>query len=688
MTLRYLVTIYTVGPFVTAGEGIGVPGVDVSRAKTADGTHAIPGSHIAGKLREALVRLLMMSDFVTASPSPPNTAAERVSQERKAWQEADRIAGLLFGPNPLVDRPAGQGPRPSRVRVSRFVRVSGGSDGPLLNRIAVDKTRRTARDQMLAFQEAGEHGAEEEWEGSIEFEGFGSSDQGHLDALLWACLQDMRVFANLGCGRGIGFGKIQRIEILRNGNDCVGCQQLDVIKEALKWVCVRPTRNGARSPVRPCDSTLPDLSARLLVHITLKSPLVVADYSPSDNLRETRDDIPGSVLKRALADVWPDPAGDVCPGNFVEDEKFDAIQIRFGFPVADPNEALRPWPYPLTTYAYKGWGWGDAARTRLPADTLLEDLSKKPRSLTVTDQGGGTKRRLFQPDLDALQGWAPGGRGATFRPDHVLISRTAIDPFRQGAAQAQLFSLRAVAEKHVRRCDDGTMVRDASSGRPEFVPQVYLFEVRCPKDTRDKVEKCLAAIRHLGKVIRRGFGEVEVSVQPMERPPSDGLRERLQQFWRETGSNPHRLVPVMLATEALLLPPGRYPVVGQEVKDQYQQVWQKVLARLPGPGNSVRVTVEALYVRHRLRGGVTASGENKGPPVLLTDPGSVFVLRFDGIEDDRLFPLLFNLEQYGAEVPEHVNAVQEAWGCFCPYRASNGYGEVVICHPIHLQTLV
>jgi hypothetical protein len=539
---------------------------------------------------------------------------------------------------------------------------------------------------MLAFQEAGEHGAEETWQGFIEIEGFGSSDQGHLDVLLWACLQDMQAFANLGSGRGIGFGKIQRVEISRNGNEPVAAQKLDAIEKALQWVRDCATSQAARPTVKPCVPSLADLSASFLVRVTLKSPLVVADYRPLDNLFETRDDIPGSVLKRALADLWPDPSGDVRAGNFVNDPDFDAIQVRFGFPVADQNEALRPWPYPLTTYAYKGWGWGDAAGTRLPADTLIQDLLKKPRTVTANDRGEKTKRRLFQPDLDALQGWAPGGRGATFRPDHVLISRTAIDPFRQGAAQAQLFSLRAVAEKHLRRCDDGTMVRDAS-GRPEFVPQVYLFEIRCPENTRDKVEKCLAAVRHLGKATRRGFGEVEVSVQPMERPPSDGLRERLQKFWEATGSNPHRLVPVMLATEALLLPPGKYCRVGQGVKDQYQEVWQKVLARLPGAGNSVKVTVEALYVRHRLRGGVTASGENNGPPVLLTDPGSVFVLRFDGIEDDRLFPLLSNLERYGAEVPEHVNTVQEAWGCFCPYRALNGYGEVVVCHPIHVQTV-
>jgi len=671
MSLRFTIRITTQGPFLTAGEGAAALGVDVSRARDACGKPVIPGSHVAGRLREALVRLWLLAhppSVETAQGAGRDDPGQELAfRERAAWSLGDDQAGKLFGRAASGPRSTGSPGLPSRLRFSRFRRVEAGTTPaklPLLHRIGMDRTRRTAQDQALAFLDAGAHGMTETWEGTVEAD-LPAGDRGYLEVLLLACLHDLRAFGSLGSQRSIGMGRIREVS-LRSGTGEPGENRsvldVDRLASGLDWLGKLAEGPGSGHSRTAATQGSFDAMTRFRVRVRLCSPLVVGDYNPSDNLFETRDDIPGSVLKRALADLWLADQGRSADNGWVGDPGFDAIQVRFGFPVADADQADRPWPYPFTTYAWKNWRWPeDDPGAKPPGDVLREDAARKGASFQTHS---GESRRQFATDVECLSGWAPGGKGATFRPDHVLISRTAIDPLRQGSAESMLFSYRAVAES--RRIL-------ASDGGESWEPQRYLFEVRCPESLKVTVRQLLTRVTALGKGWRRGFGEVKVeAVDELDPSP--------------VPAGPGNIVPVMLATEALLLPPDLGIPVGSPLQDRYRQAWCSVLHRLSVPGTDAMdgiLHVDGVYVGHRLRGAVTASGPNQGPPILLTRAGSVFLLRFEGLEETVLQELLRRLEDRGAEIPGHLDRVEQRWGCFCPYRASNGYGEVVLFHPVH-----
>lgn len=583
------------GPVLSAGLGTPDLRLDAAMRRDAGGRHVIPGSLVRGRMREALEEMLA------------TTGADPAA-----------VSAVFGGPD---------GPR-SRVVVGDFVEAVQPSRG-LTPRVSISPVTGTARAAQLAFLEGAPDPADRVFHGRLRLPEGGAAglDSADLERLLRCTLAWAR---HLGKSGTAGWGAFTAGPV-----DTTGLRGL--------LGRLTPDQSG---PHRPTGYTWQRAAApagRLRVTVTLKSPLVVADGRAKDNTFEGRDDLPGSVLRRALADRLLGLAG-LPPGGWVRSDlpglsgPTAALAAAFGEVHASflrwaPDGSNPVVPYPASAR------WAGRADSE-PVDGLRAFLDRQEPT---------GDRWAF--DVETAR-WL-----RTVGLPRTLVAHVAMDRLTRSAQHGMLYTVQAIAESW------------------KGGPTCFVGEVRCPDDLVGEVARRLEEVSALGKATRAGHGQVEVKVGDAG-PEDDGLLERLA-GWNRGGRGGIE-VPITLASEALLLDALRDPemTVGADLTGAYRRVFRALLG--------VEVEVPALLAFHRLRGGATAWGPDAVPPAVLTRAGSTLVLRFpDGMPADEVVNRLGALRA-GAVNADAVGALEEAWQRPVPFVPESGYGELILIHPLHL----
>lgn len=632
------------GPVLTAGVGTRKIGIDVNQLKNGADRPIISGTHIKGRLKFSILQMLLSHDnFIYGIPS---VNVEEKDKIVKFW--GSQLEPIFGAPDKY----------PSPVTVEDFI-LQDETPFSISHRIAILRDTGTVREGALAFIEGANSGQELTWKGSVLIPKNGTGGL-HFEELKDLIIYGFLWLDSIGRQNNIGWGNIIGREIAKPSIP------FENIVNKVKNISNTLKRSSeSYMPININENEIDSIG----IAIKLKSPLLVSDHSTKTNFFEGRDDIPGSVLKRAMADCLLAELGKL-PGGWIKEDlinvpdeneydelikNFSSIFIRFAFPVNPCNlrdaqlktvETKRPVPLPLTTFVYKGWKPEHGG----PWDILIMDLKDDKRFLThITG-----KRIIFKSDA-GLKGWQIGGSGELFTPQHFIHTKTAIDNFTLASEEAKLFSYRAMSEVY------------------NEAHQTLVSEIIFPKSEkqRQQILKILSKIISIGKSSRHGLGQIEINEIKLVR---DNWQERLNQFNSQINDKKF-LIPIMLTTETVLLEPFKVQL-NSDLKEMYEKAWKTIFGDKAG--------LRKFYVHHKIRG--VRKGKGGVPPVVLTDAGSVFVLEIDKDEqkNKNIETVLEKISTFGVEIDDYLETIDTKWDAFCPYRRTNGYGEVVICHPIHL----
>lgn len=391
----------------------------------------------------------------------------------------------------------------------------------------------------------------------------------------------------------------------------------------------------------------------LEVEISLQSSLMIGTDRESTLYNQTRDYIPGAALRGALA------------GRMLSAKAEGDFEALFGEPVTEPIfDNLYPsrsgsQTYPLllsvrTCKYYPGFksqegehhGVGDILIRQAVFEAMLDDQVNLPC--------------LYRPlcpechsDVKWLGGYyevTAGQYGRTTTPVR-RISRTAIDRWRQTAAERLLYTLETV--------EPGTQ------GQP---PLLFRGAILCNGAQGAILERWLPRVKRIGGGRSRGLGNVQVQLLSEADDSLPGLRERLEEFdaavrteWRfyqrvagvEPLADDVRFFSVDLLAPAFLthhgLPATRPALAELELPVESLQLWRAIS-------------------QQSVIGGWHMGGRLPRRTALATAMGSVFMYRAKGLSFDDLEDGLQKLENKGLGE-----------------ERARGFGQVLISSPIHYQ---
>ncbi|MBI4652488.1 hypothetical protein HY745_14670 [Candidatus Desantisbacteria bacterium] len=617
-------------PILTAGVGVSQIGIDINQLKNSAGNPIISGTHIKGRLKFAILQILLAydDDIYTI----PSINIEEKGKRIDFW--ISRLEIIFGSPDKL----------PSSIIIDDFA-LQTGIPFSINHRIAISRDTGTAKEGALVFMEGAKFGQECDWIGTIQLPQNGICELS-FEELKSLIIYGFLWFDSIGTQNNIGWGKIIGKKIEKPAFN------LDVIVGKIKTI--NPTINKVEPEYKVNISSEWDSFG---IKIELRSPLLIAEHSTKNNFFEGRDDIPGSVIKRAIADYLLLELGKQ-PGDWINEKlvnapkgeeyseiikEFSSVLIRFAFPINPDIEKIeRPFPLPITSFAYKGWQYSE---NDVPRDILINDLLD---NIYLTHIKGN--RIEFKCDNNSLNGWRTMDDESIFIPQHFIHTRTAINNFTLASEDAKLFSYKAISNMNNNK------------------QQIYIGEVIFPKSEplKNQIKNILSKVNTIGKASRHGLGKIEIKEISFEK---DNWEVRLSEF-NKIIKNDKFLVPIMLVTEAILLEPFNVQL-NSDLKQMYEITWKKIFGE--------NIVLKTFYVNHKLRG--IRKSRYGVPPVILTNAGSVFLLEIDKKEQNKIKEIFLS----GIEVSAYLDSIDKKWNSFCPYRRTNGYGEVIICHPIHLK---
>jgi hypothetical protein len=663
---RYELTLSFNGPVNTAGDVIVDIGVDRTMARDAFGRLVLPASHIKGRLREALEQVISLTG------APPEQGAQVASWLFGDDAHPGRVTISDFAQDVLPDATAGALTELSAEALllsPPAVAPSGSPAQPAVHpQVAIDRRYGRALDRALAFREAPGFGQRTAWRGLISIPDGGTPPLSHEEAAGLLGLA-VRWLDTLGSGNNTGWGWLCDKRWGDPAPPLLDAAALAALADRARAVVApsiwRPVHH-AHIHVQAKEQAFEFLDMAIVLH----GPVLLGEEPRAGNYQESPDHLPGSAIKRALADVIAAAAG--FPRNtWIDDavarkagalaplaEAFTSLQVRHGLPV-DPEaldgriggEIPRPRAVPLTALRRKGADVPDG-------DALV---------YLLLGEAWPSDHAMGSQWLDRSM-WTLDGRAAA--PGRWVRTRTAVGRPLRAARDGALFTYSAVHP--VARRQDGQERRQAFLGRIGYSGGAAV---------RAALEAALAGMNHIGKAISAGLGEVRAY---LVRGAQDEFGERLSWWQARCGAG---LVPLSLNTDALLLPPDALAERhGRPLGDLYQRAWQEIIRSAGGP--PVRLHEEVgVIADHLLRGGRTAGGLLVRPPVVLTAAGSVFVLRCRPEDDLPLRQALARLSQRGAAVPGLLEEVSASRERDCPFRPDCGYGEITVCHPMHTSLM-
>ncbi len=262
------------------------------------------------------------------------------------------------------------------------------------------------------------------------------------------------------------------------------------------------------------------------INAVLKSPLMVGGKTLNSNYRESRDYIPGSVLRAAYAKALVQRCSCSQTHYWLEYKsqsqcmecEFQTVCRRFSeikFPALYPLGGI---PYPATARRKK---------YRDKDELGIYDVLKS----RLSDQG----KAKGEADWERLEGIHK--EGLPIKLIHSPITRTAIDYHRNAAQAGALYTQNAISEKYL---DNSQELADVVfSGTMELSPE--------EAEALEHIK-----VLHIGADITRGFGVCHMSCReiPEDSTPKQ-IKTRIQKF-QEGMDGTKSYVVLDLLTDAYL----------------------------------------------------------------------------------------------------------------------------------------
>lgn len=594
------------GPVLTRATAMGDYGVDAPVARDHRGRPILPGSLVKGKLREA------WRELAAAAPAELAAALGERGERAAEWLGEQNDQG-------------GWEPRRGRLHFGDLRADRDGARGRRY-RVQLDPDLGAVRPTALqAIESPFAPGEEVEFAGEVRLV---PRDDAELEALRRAVEAGLRWTTSFGALRGAGFGRLMAAD-----------------------VSVRVV-----SPAAPAPETAGDL---LALAYTPGSPFCLAREQPVDNLFVSRTELPGGVIKGALAASWNERLGRR-PGEPIVDgcdperpelaRHFPRVRFTHAFPTRRGEPLRRPVTPPLSLV----WvGKGEASRLgdvlRLGGPALLPDGEGRLQAPAFAVDW----KRAQREKVRAFYGWA--------KPATELRVRTAIDAATRRAAEAQLFAYETVVP------GEGDI----------WLGAVDLWDV--PEAERHAARAQVADLLGLGL---RGLGKTKAPVA-VEVLAADAVERAVARRASTENGEPWALA---LQSPALLCDPDRLgegagrPALGAAYADVFAELSGGALELVGGGYFAAQRLAGGHYLWRRFFAG------RPYRPLLLTEAGSVFLLRPGEGRRDEAVQLVERWERHGLPLPawarERCGAVpgeeDSALWDRCPYLRHNGYGEVAV----------
>lgn len=377
------------------------------------------------------------------------------------------------------------------------------------------------------------------------------------------------------------------------------------------------------------------------IKAVLKSPLMIGGKTLNSNYRESRDYIPGSVLRAAYAkaliercacrqeNYWLTYRGE----EACEKCEFQTVCKNFAqitFPTLYPFGSM---PYPVTAREKKYKARGeksvlDILKCRLCRDGRMEEEA-------------GWKR---------LEGF--NREGAPVKLIHSTITRTAIDYRRNASKMASLYTQNVIAEQYM---DENHKLADV-----EFSGEIRL----------SPGEEKLAQIPvlHIGANITSGFGICHMSYEEgIEEDTPEKIEKRIREFNSGIDGEAQYMVLDLITDAYLGLEEIARDALSQtEVSDK--QMMEFLEKKLGLPADKYRLW-KAYKFQELLRGFDTskpAEKEMQRQGRLIVKAGAVFVYQILSKEIDTKG--LLELEERGVG-----------------RNTEHGFGKLRICDSFHVK---
>ncbi|MFZ1415821.1 MAG: hypothetical protein WAS73_14770 [Defluviicoccus sp.] len=662
----YELTLTVQGPVLTRSTAIGTYGVDAPVARAADGAPMLAGSHVQGKLRQAWAELNKC------------LRAARCAARRQGTSLAGPAVVARIG-QWLGRADEGEGQRRGLVIIGDLCAKEPGAAAATRSRIEIEAATGAAKESALAVLETPyASGAKVAFTGRVTI----LADGAEADAIAHAIERGLNWVPQFGGERTVGFGRTLRVELKE--------KELAPVTAASAWA-----KAEASGP--QCG--------RLRLVLRFLEPFCISAAPRSNNVFESESSVPGAAIKGALANQLAAALGRPAGGAISAappdtrfpalSRWFDALRFLHAVPVpitaaagcqplglsADPppqgalapEPSLRGWPprprlWPLSLVASRNGGLFDVALCDGPQ--LIDDTAP----VAVADLQQPSGRRDSAPRF--VHDWKGddfAGANALFgldEPPRALRLRTAMDSRLRAGAPEQLFAYEMVLpDRHL------------------WVGEVDLADI-LPADARQAV---VDDLQELTQGLIGGIGKTHAPAQvALMALPAEAATVAAEESLAPIDG--HFIVtlqtPALLCSNLDLLGAGS----GQA---KLKRAYLGAFGRLSGGC----LELVRYFARQRLAGGAfylqRYAGNGTYLPWLLTEAGSVFVLKAAGNRRDEAEKALKRWAAKGLCLPESVlkhhvltRAAVEAgsdaslWAC-CPFIRQNGYGEVAVNMAVH-----
>jgi hypothetical protein len=506
-----------------------------------------------------------------------------------------------------------------------------------LTRIKIDSQTGTAQENALVtIEHLYKPRSLSTWTGTIAF--FAESHE--AAAIQKTVLQGFKWITNFGAMKGNGYGRLEEVEV-----------QLQ--KDERKPVIHLPKN---RTHV-------------LTLQFEFHDPLFIGGIERGTNFKASQEVIPGAVLKGAFARFLNELCGvyaddDITAQNASVNQEFSELTKHFSrlrFSYAFPAHATtqrRPVTIPFSTVQdAKGNAW-DLALDVVNVQSCADANDTRLLRFNDEEQILQEKAPAYQIDwkdssaIRAHFGWAV--------CQTINTTRTAIEDESRTAEEEKLYTFQYISPYD-------------SEGRK--ILWFATLQLPAPQEIgNEEFEKLYV---NLQKAFDQGW-------QYLGKRDARFTLSVLPGDVEEHASRPFGLLVddlaiVTLQTDTLLF--DRCSIVeqkeGQQVPDLeslYTAYWQEVT------GNTCELV--DFFARQKMWGGYLVKQYTPADPYypyILTEAGSVFVLRAKEQERDTARKKLQELERNGLPHPEDIKREQtDTLWKHCPFVPENGYGEICI----------
>lgn len=611
-------------PFISGGGGDAARSLNKLFVRRSDGWIAINGSHIKGKLREALNDL------------------------RKALKELSNQLGIpdevkiidLFGPDESTDRAEerkhpqatldyrmkGQLHFSDFIVTSPSIQADCSANQKRLTKVRIDSSTGTSKEQALQIVEnLFDSGTPVTLLGTISF----FSETGEAASTAEILSVGLKWITALGGSKGSGFGRLERVG------------------------------TTLRSSVPVFPQILSGHHQEFSIHFEFLDDLLIGGIKKATYFVESENVIPGGAIKGSLARFLNRLCGTIPDWTAIDKqngavsaqfpllaEHFFQIRCSHAFPV-EFDRTQRPLAIPFSAVTVKG-------------DKDIYDVALLDQESFIRQPGHPSFQINWKSFEKAhrLFGWT--------LPEIINKTRTAIHEESKRAQDEKLFTFQYLTPFQPRKTGRATCRE-----KIKWIADIRLPDCE-PEMQRKLAEEFFNAIQQGWQYLGKRDARFNFSIH---EPEPRAFNEHFEEFSPETCDGQ---AIVVLQTDALMFDGKTLAENATHFPDLhavYKQFWDEVT---DGSCEMIR-----FFARQKFAGGYQAKNSfqlhKHYYPFVLTEAGSVFVLEIKN--PDKADNILKQLRQSGLPLPSDIKKLipkgTEHWQQ-CPFVPENGYGEIAI----------